>query len=606
MLKYGSKRIFCTMFLSAASLAASTLRLNVLPQNVRPNPIGGIVAADRTANEAPAQSISLTVPRKAYASFHLVASASPTAKFRLAEVAFPAKTGVQVDVFREWFHYVPAAKQYFPDALIPVHLPHMFAVADVENQIPGQSAQAFWVDLWIPGSVTPGNYKTKFVLSSGSKSSSVLIRLRVLAATVPDDDAVVMDHNSYGTGWFSDQYPRLAERVGPNFLESPDADRLIHAYHRIFYEHRGTFHQLGYGHAGKVSPSFAPVLAGDGKNRHIIDWTRFDRHYRPLLDGSAFVSSRRGAKPIPFTYLPVNPEWPASYEHWGEAGYEREFSNVLAEMDQHFRERGWTNTRFEMFFNHKKRYKGFDWDGDEQRFAGDYEYLKVYRRLLNTAIPHSPVRYVFRADVSWTMEQQWNELAGVINFWVCGGGMFSWYPQAPALLRSRGDIIWTYGGTPSVAKPSSYIALDVARAWIQGVDGFVRWLTTSPGPDPWFHFAGGEEALVYPGDRFGIDGPIPSIRLKLERNAVQDVALLNSLAHTAEARLRLADGLAQAFNHTKAKDWWSLRPRLADTAAEDWSNADIDDASVIDKRFSESLSADAWQNAQAFIYGLCR
>lgn len=29
-------------------------------------------------------------------------------------------------------------------------------------------------------------------------------------------------------------------------------------------------------------------------------------------------------------------------------------------MERHFREKGWTNTRFEMFFNHKKRYK----DGD--------------------------------------------------------------------------------------------------------------------------------------------------------------------------------------------------------------------------------------------------
>jgi hypothetical protein len=28
-------------------------------------------------------------------------------------------------------------------------------------------------------------------------------------------------------------------------------------------------------------------------------------------------------------------------------------------MERHFRDKGWTRTRFEVFFNHKKRYMGF-------------------------------------------------------------------------------------------------------------------------------------------------------------------------------------------------------------------------------------------------------
>ena len=42
---------------------------------------------------------------------------------------------------------------------------------------------------------------------------------------------------------------------------------LIHAYHRVFYENRGVFHQLGYGHGGKVGPEFAPRLEGTGKQQ---------------------------------------------------------------------------------------------------------------------------------------------------------------------------------------------------------------------------------------------------------------------------------------------------------------------------------------------------
>ena len=112
-------------------------------------------------------------------------------------------------------------------------------------------------------------------------------------------------------------------------------------------------------------------------------------------------------------------------------------------MERHFREKKWTNTRFELFFNHKKRYKGFDWDGDEARFAKDYEYLRDYARFMKSAVPaDSPVKFVFRADVSWTMERQFRELAGIVNFWVCGGGMAGWYLDALAPLQKRGDIVW--------------------------------------------------------------------------------------------------------------------------------------------------------------------
>ena len=62
----------------------------------------------------------------------------------------------------------------------------------------------------------------------------------------------------------------------------------------------------------------------------------------------------------------------------------------------------------------------------------------------------------------------------------------------------------------------------------------MRWQTTAPGKDPpWFEFGGGGETLVYPGERFGIAAPLPSVRLKVQRNAVQDLALLKGF--TGEA-----------------------------------------------------------------------
>ncbi|HCC58852.1 MAG TPA: hypothetical protein DEQ47_16650 [Solibacterales bacterium] len=595
-----------TLALWCSALGCGGATLTALPEHLRPDPFGGIVAADRVAGAAPARELTLEAARGGYASCHLLVSLSETGPYRLAWKTLPAATGVEVKLFREWFHFLPASNSYYPDALIPIQAPYAARLPDAENRIPKQTTQSFWVDVWVPPSAAPGEYKMTAALEANGTVVTLPLQLQVLPAIVPAEDPVAIDHNSYGTSWLATEYPRLRSRMGAGFFESPRMFQLIHAYHRIFYEHRGIFHQLGYGHAGKVGPEFAPRLAGSGKHKHVADWALYDQHYGPLLDGSAFAKTHRGAKPIPFVYLPINPEWPASFEWWGEPGYEREFVNVVSEMERHFREKGWTATRFEMFFNHKKRYKGFAWDGDETRFVKDYAYFPEYARLLKLAVPaDSPVKFVFRADVSWTMERQWRELKGIVNFWVCGGGMFRWYPYAPKMLKDRGDIVWTYGGTPPVTEPSSHITIEVLRAWMQGVQGFTRWQTTAAGADPWFQFNGGAETLIYPGDRFGLAEPLPSIRLKLERNAVQDLALLGSFAGRQDAN-RLRAGAAKAFNDTLPAEWWAPRPPLADGNPEDWSNADIEDASPVTPKFGKLLDAAAWQRVRRYVFDLAR
>jgi hypothetical protein len=591
----------------SGTLLAAGPSLTVLPEYLRPDPFGGIVQPDRTARAAPLKQIVLASARAGYSSFHLVINLPKPSQYRLALSPFPAAAKIESTVYREWFHFMPASGHYFPDALIPIKLPYAADLPDAENRISKQTAQAFWVDLWVSPEAAPGDdYNASAILQSGGHTLSIPIRIKVLSVQVPDQDAVLIDHNTYGTSWLADQYPQLRNRIGADFFTSPEFFHLIHSYHRLFYENRGIMHQLGYGHGGKVGPEFAPRLEGWGKNKHIGDWTLFDRHYGPLLDGSAFAKTHREARPIPFAYLPINPEWPASFQAWGEPGYQREFVNVVSEMERHFREKGWTRTRFELFFNQKKRYKGFPWDGDEARFPADYAYAREYARMFKLAIPaDSPVKFVFRADVSWTMERQWRDLAGVINFWVCGGGMFSWYPAAPQILTQRGDIVWTYGGTPPVTEPSSHITLDVLRPWIQNTGGFVRWLATAPGPDPWFHFEGGGETLVYPGDRFGIPEPIPSIRLKLERNAVQDLTLLNDLIRKNDS-LQLRTGAVKAFNETKPDDWWTARPALANGNPLDWSNADIEDNTPVPPKFGKLLDSAAWARVRAYIFQIAR
>jgi hypothetical protein len=476
-----------------------------------------------------------------------------------------------------------------------VSQPHASRLPDPENRIDKQNVQAFWADIWIGGDAAPGKYRCQAVLQTGAKRLSLPVNLIVVDAVIPTEDVVLVDHNSYGSSFLARQYANIR-------VPSEESFQLTHLYHRLFYEHRGVFHQLGYGHGGKVITEFAPELAGSGRAKHIDNWNLYDRHYGPLLDGTAFSGSRRGPRPIPFVYLPINPEWPASFLWWGEPGYEAEFTNVVSQMERHFREKGWTQTRFEVFFNHKKRYKAFPWDGDEVRFPDDDRFFVEYGRLLKKALPaDSPVKFVFRADASWSMERQFRSLAGIVNFWVCGGGMFGWYPESAKLLKGRGDIVWIYGGAPPVTGVSAAITENILRAWIYGADGWVHWQTVDPGEDPWFRFDGGSTVLAYSGDRFGIKGPIPSLRLKLQRNCVQDIALLDSFKARRSLEA-LKSEAAERYNGTRPSDWWIPRPALADSDPVDWTNASIDEAIRASARiFPEKLSAAAWENVHRFV-----
>ena len=596
------------MVVSGQGLLAADLQ--ALPEFLRSDPFGTIVAPDRSSVDLASSlydaqhRVMLTGCRGGYVSFQMVVKLPSPGLYTL-DVTIPDPANkVQIDLFREWFHFTDSDQHYYPDALIPVRATYNSRLPEPDNRIPLQTAQAFWVDVYIAPDAHPGTRSGSATLKAGAKIITLQIQFTVLASVIPTEDVVTIDHNSYGSSWLAQQFAASYQRDPDHWFESNQFFGLIHAYHRVFYEHRGIFHQLGYGHSGKVGPEFAPALEGSGRAKHITSWSLYDRHYGSLFDGTAFSACRRGQRPIPFVYLPINPEWPGSYEFWGEAGYEAEFVNVVSEMERHFREKGWTHTNFEVFFNHKKRYKGFPWDGDEVRFPKDLKYFLEYGRLLKKALPpDTPVHFVFRADVSWDMEQQFRILEGVVKLWCAGGDILSFYRDAPKMLRNRDDVIWYYGGPPSVTDSSSAITEFPLRAWLWGVNGYVHWLTISPGEDPWFHFNGGQTALVYSGERFGLTEPIPSIRLKIQRNCLQDLALLDSLKGRKPLDSLRAEA-ARSYNNSTLDDWWNPRPALADLPSDQWLGSAIEDAASHTQHALRHPAASAWYNVHQYALTL--
>jgi hypothetical protein len=522
-------------------------------------------------------AVVLGAARNGYVSFRLLVRGRGA--YRLS-TSMPGN--LEVDVFRAWYHRMPGEKDqppaYWPDALIPVRGRQAFEIPDPDNQIEGQTTQAFWVDIFVPGAAAPGQVTGQVRLTANGSTLVLPVRVQVLEATIPDQPCITMDHNSYGSRWLPGSYPKTFARAGSMARRWNLEIELLQHHYRVVHEHRGLFHNLGYGHSGAVDPIYGPRATGRGREKTLTGWELYDRHYGPLLDGSAFGTAapgmsppRRPASPVWSIYTPINPDWPASYLWWGERGYEVEFTRCVGQFDAHLRQNGWTEARIELFFNHKKRYRWFGWDGDEVKHLKDMRYHREIVRLWEKAAGDTPVKWVYRMDVSWQMKDQFEMMAGHRNFWVCGG-FHRWYRDPVWRVIDRGDLVWWYGGLPPIQAATSAILTNVYQAWARKLHGYCAWLVTDPGPDPWFDCRGGETGLLYPGERFGIAGPIPSIRLKVQRNGIQDVDLLNRAAEAAGNAAPVRAGLERAI----PIPLWVEPPRVAEELApEDWDSRNL-------------------------------
>jgi hypothetical protein len=192
-------------------------------------------------------------------------------------------------------------------------------------------------------------------------------------------------------------------------------------------------------------------------------------------------------------------------------------------------------------------------------------------RLWKQAIGETPVPWVYRMDASWQMKNHFERLAGVVDFWVCGG-FARWYPQEIRRVAARGDTVWTYSGTPGIAESSAALLEHVLRTWARGISGHCEWLTTAPGDDPWAACTGAETGMLYPGERFGIAGPIPSVRLKLQRNAVQDINLIHARAAAADRLDETRAALARAADIAL---WATPPPTARERPPEEWDSRNL-------------------------------
>jgi hypothetical protein len=90
--------------------------------------------------------------------------------------------------------------------------------------------------------------------------------------------------------------------------------------------------------------------------------------------------------------------------------------------------------------------------------------------------------------------------------------------------------VWSYSGHMNApGQPHRITRTWCLNAWLNQAHGILHWQTIGQDRD---YARANSEALFLPGERFGIDGPVGTIRVKMWRSAQQDVELLNLLAAT--------------------------------------------------------------------------
>jgi hypothetical protein len=540
-------------------------------------------------------NVMLRAARNGYVSFRVLVQGA-------GEYRISASVGgdLEADLFKVWYHRMErdGAPSWWPDALVPLKARTSHTLPDPDNAVDGQTTQEFWVDIFVPKDHKPGKVSGRVRVAVGDETLAVPIKIDVLETTIPDEPCVIIDHNSYGCRFLPKYFPKQfgANPRGAKLWDN--AISILHDYHRLVHEHRGLLSNLGYGHSGSYDPIYAPQIEGSGRDLKLTNWELFDRYHGPLLDGSVFETAapgnphaRRAAKPIWGVYAPLNPEFPANYLHYGEKGYETEFVSGVKQFDAHLQEKGWTQSRVAFYLNHKKRYRWFGWDGDEVKDIKDMKYQYEIVEMWEKAIEGSSVPWLYRMDASWQMKNIFPLMAGHPNFWVCGG-FHRWYPNELAEVVARGDEAWWYGGTASITAASSSIMSPSYETWMRGLHGNCAWLSTGCGADPWFNSDGGGTGQIYPGERFGIKGPIPSCRLKIERNGIQDIDLLNQAVEASGDK----GAVQEELKTTIPVPIWKKPPKAAvELPPEEWDSRTLQEEHEPGAVEQKELDPNWWQ-----------
>ncbi len=480
-----------------------------------------------TAGTEPARQVALTIGRLTGGETALPDSAVRAYRpLRVRTAGHPSWQLLRPEI--------KAPKNGWPDALVPLDAKRGGQPFDVAA---GESV-AIWLDVAIDNDAAPGVYGAPIeITKDGFPVEKVELQVRVLPITLPArpntptlvgvDVAALFRHHLRRDG-----KPYVPAGLAAGDPMAPQVKALLDGTLRMLHDHRCSPFLIG----------LYPSVSLDVSGRLQVGWETYDRTVAGYLDGTAFADGQGvSAWPIPADRSFPPPE---SYKGANSPLYAMSLQEYLRQSAAHFRQKGW-------FAQH------FVWGGTPQgsapeppeqmeRFGALVNKAKADLRLLTTAIPQSMKPF------GWLGHEFDPALVDLVGIWAPPAQFF----DVETMIRQRalGRTAWMMVDRPPFS-PSLAIGAPIADAralpWQAArypMNGILI-----PCANNWSGNPLGQPApansqwLVYPGGSFGLDGPIPSVRLKRLRQGLQDLDYLALLRQLGQKQM--ADTIACALFH---------------------------------------------------------
>jgi hypothetical protein len=413
-----------------------------------------------------------------------------------------------------------AAVRDLPRALLPVGndngLVNLRALCDPGNSAPLQ----IWVDLHVPDDTPAGDYASTCDVihaKSGKAVSSVPLRLTVYDFSLPTERHLqVVGRVDWKT--LIRLYPDRFETVTPRLLSRSDAK-----YAPAVKTLDGIMSLAQRNRVSVAIPTLQPTVKWPAGAPPQVDWSDFDSVAGPWLRGDAFADK----VPVGFWPLP-SPDFLDRFD----AGSQREY---WANAANHFEQMHWLD-RAPVWIEKATPGRVRAADAVELSARAN-DLLKVDKKLrVLFPLENDQVQIVQagggpgmvdieHTDRLWAaapglvfsppaqlwaghpkmMPRQWlrTDTPGLVPYAGAGGDerdvrLWAWL----AFLRNASLIVWS-GVLPSLDSPQQ---------------------PADPNELIWF----------YPGEWFGVDGPVPTVQLKWLRGAQQDYEYLRLAADRGE------------------------------------------------------------------------
>ncbi|MEY3175760.1 MAG: hypothetical protein RLZZ436_3674 [Planctomycetota bacterium] len=371
--------------------------------------------------------------------------------------------------------YVKSGNRLIPDPLQPF---------PGEAELQPRTDLPLFADIYIPFDASPRKVTGRIAVSDGRE---LPLELTVLPAALPRTASFLCEMNSYGVPDHVDDYYALQQaacdhRTHLNILHysqqtAPPGARKSNLDMRLRSGRR------------MDNRRYDSVQPGDTT----AFWDDFAEAFGPVLDGSLFADSHRGAIPLPGFYLTFHESWPlncrahfngnpdAELAFSDAPQYSETFVNVLQSFVQLAERRKWTKTGFQVYLNNKGSLSDpqrSPWILDEPAAFWDYRALAWFGRLTDRGRSNSrSVQIDYRIDIS-RPEFARRQLDGRNDLWVVSGDAFRNYRAlVQDRIRRDGIKVWVYGSASPVDASSRAMEAWVLDAWQAGAVGIVPWQT---------------------------------------------------------------------------------------------------------------------------------